>query len=158
MVQWKTMALWFSLESECLLSAIFQWVVIIRKYCFFSRLASSLWEGVYRQYIGKKKVMRLSWCKSVPGVNQCTDLHLCRHLPSWPLTPQKYLLCCVKSLSVEVVSTCYTAVIANIFSCRWHWTEKQLQAIRAFVRGEARSEHKCWSAIQNFILQDNIVL
>lgn len=76
MVQWKTMALWFSLESECFLSAIFQllnekWAIIIRKDCFLSRLASSLWESVYRQYFEKKNceetqlVQISTWCKSV---------------------------------------------------------------------------------------------
>lgn len=157
------MALWFSLESECLLSAIFQllsekWAIIIRKHCSFSRLASSFWEGVYRQYIEKKcdetQLVQIStWCKSA---HLFTSLQAPSFLASYT-TEISSLLCRIPPCA-GCVHMCYGAVIANIFACRWPWTEKQLQAICAFVGGEARSEHKCWSSIQKFILQDNIVL
>lgn len=164
MVQWKTMALWFSLESECFLSAIFQllnekWAIIIRKHCFLSRLASSLWESVYRQYFEKKTVKRLSWCKSVPGVNQRTDLYLCRHLPS--CTTEISSLPCKIPLSADCVHMCYGACNCKHFCMQVTLNRKAVVNFDenlSILWAEAHSEQKCWSAIQIFILQDNIVL
>lgn len=121
MVEWKTMALWFSLETECLLSAIFQllnkkWAIIIRKHCFFSRFASSLSEGVCRQYIEKKcdkaQLVQIStWCKSV---HWFTSLQAYSFLA--PYTTEISLPCKIP-LCACCVHLCYGAVITN----RWHY-------------------------------------
>lgn len=157
MVQWKTMALWFSLESECLLSAIFQlleWEMgyNYKEALFLFQTCLCLWEGVYRQYIEKKcdetQLVQIStWCKSV---HRFTFLQALSFLV--PYSTEISSLLCKIPLCAHCVHMCYGAVIANIFACRWHQTEKQLQAICAFVGAEAHFEQKCWSAIMKFIL------